>query len=283
MDRGDDHAWSLAALALVLRQDGAPELLRAAEAVLAAWGLEPTADLAGLDRPAMAAQASAPLLQAAKVVSGDVSGWHDQSDEALLAQGRASAQAAAAFEQFILPTMTDLSQALHRPGARMLDVGTGTGALAVAYAETFEQVSVVGIDVLPRALALAERTVSASSVAHRVDLRLQDVAALADEAEYDLAWLPAPFCPEPALRAGVPAIARALKPGGWMMIAYGKFRGVALDDALTRLQTTVFGGTAIDDEQARNLLGDSGLIDVRTVQTPPGAPAITIGRRAPAR
>ena len=46
-------------------------------------------------------------------------------------------------------------------GARTLDVGTGVAALAVAYAELFPRLTVVGIDVLPRVLALAGQTVAA--------------------------------------------------------------------------------------------------------------------------
>lgn len=280
MRRGEQEAWSLAALALVLQAESSPALLSAAEAVLAAHDLDAVADIAGLDRRLAGGQAAAPLLQTATLVSGDVSGWQDQSDEALLAQGRASGQAAAAFKAFMLPTMTGLAQALAQPGARMLDVGTGTGELAVAFAETFETLTVVGIDVLPRALSLAERTVSASTASQRVELRQQDLATLCDSAEYDLAWVPAPFCPEPALTAGIPALARALKPGGWLMLGHGKFHGDNLEDALTRLKTIVFGGTALDDVQAQRLLTAGGLIDVRTMQTPPGAPGITVARRS---
>jgi ribosomal protein L11 methylase PrmA len=135
MRLGEQEAWSLAALALVLQAESSPALLSAAEAVLAAHDLDAVTDLTDLDRRLAAGQAAAPLLQTARLVSGDAPGWQDQSDEALLAQGRASGQAAAAFKTFMLPAMTGLAEALSQPGARMLDVGTGTGALAVAYAE----------------------------------------------------------------------------------------------------------------------------------------------------
>lgn len=59
------------------------------------------------------------------------------ADEALLAQGRASAQGASTFAQFGLPRLSGLAEMLARPNARILDVGTGVAALAVAYAELF--------------------------------------------------------------------------------------------------------------------------------------------------
>ena len=67
----------------------------------------------------------------------------------------------------------------------------------------FPALTVVGIDVLPRVLALARDTVAASPAADRVVLREQDVGALDEPDTYALAWLPAPFVPEAPLRAGV--------------------------------------------------------------------------------
>jgi SAM-dependent methyltransferase len=208
--------------------------------------------------------------------------WADQPDEAILAQGRASAQGAAAFVRFGLPVLPGLREKLAAPGARMLDVGTGVGALAAAYAELFPELTVVGIDVLPRVLELAEQVVRSSSVADRVELRQQDVGDLTDEAVFALIWLPAPFVPESALRAGMPRIARALVPGGWLIVGHGRLGDDdPLDVALTRFKTVSYGGTPLDNEQAQALLLEAGLEDVSTMPTPPGTPAITVGRRPP--
>jgi hypothetical protein len=182
--------------------------------------------------------------------------------------------------RFGLVRLEGLAEALARPGAMMLDVGTGVAAMAVAYAELFPELTVVGLDVLPRVLALAAGTVAASPVSDRVVLREQDVATLDEEATYALAWLPAPFIPEAALRASMPRVARAMAPGGWVMLGHGKYGEVAADNAITRFKTVVYGGTALDDEQAEGLLRDAGLRDVTTTPTPAGAPAITIGRKA---
>jgi hypothetical protein len=280
LSTGDRAAWAAAALALVTGDGPDTDHRRAAEHVLDTLGL--TADVLsgpGIDRAGVAAQAAAPLLQTSALLTSGGDLWAAQPDEAIVAQGRASAQGAAAFAQFGLPVLSGLSETLASPGARMLDVGTGVGALAASYAELFPELTVVGIDVLPRVLALAEQLVRASSVADRVVLREQDVSELEDEAAFALVWLPAPFVPEPALRAGLPRIARALIPGGWLTLGHGKLGDDPIDEAVTRFKTVSYGGTALSNEEAQALVRGAGLEDVRTVPTPHGAPAITVGRR----
>jgi hypothetical protein len=280
MGSGDRGAWINAAIALALDNSRSEAQRLAAAGLLRSLDVDVDADLGELDRERVAAQAAAPLLQTAAVVGGDGELWEGQSDEALLAQGRTSAQGAAAMVQFGLPMLGGLAEALAQPGAMMLDVGTGVAAMAVAYAELFPQLTVVGLDVLPRALALAAATVTASAVADRVVLREQDVATLDEEATYALTWLPAPFIPEVALRAAMPRVARAMAPGGWVMVGHGKVAESPSENAITRFKTVIYGGTALDDEQAQRLLREAGLQNVTTTPTPRGGPAITVGRKA---
>lgn len=270
----DQGVWCLAALARSL-QDPTDE---AAAEVLTALGLGDVRAAAGPLAAQVAAQASAPLAQAAQLVSGRSVTWADQPDEALLAQGAASAQAAPMFARFVLPRMPGLAERLAADGAAMLDVGTGTGALAVAYAEQFPALRVVGLDVLPRVLKLAERVIAGSTAGERVELREQSVADLDDDAAFDLAWLPAPFVPPGPLRAGLARVRAALRPGGWVILGHGKFGSDALENALNTYKTVAFGGTALDDDAARELLETAGFVDVGALPAPPGAPALTIGR-----
>jgi SAM-dependent methyltransferase len=275
-------AWTTAALVTALRGTAGPVQLRAAQDVLRALDLDAQDATRGNDAEGAAAQAAAPVLQVAALLRGEADLWAGQSDEALLAQGRASAQGPRLMARFVFPALSGLSEALARPGARALDVGTGVGALAVAYAELFPQLTVVGIDVLPRVLALAESTVARCAVADRVVLRQQDVASLDEQDTYAMAWVPAPFVPEEPLTAGLRRIAEALVPGGWAVMGHSRFTGDALDDAINRYAILAFGGTALDDGQAQELLRAAGLSDVRTMPTPPGAPSLTVGRRPPA-
>ena len=137
LSTGDRAAWATAALALVAGAGGTPELRRSAEEVLDALGISLDAHaVPGIDRAGVAGQAASPLLQTSALLTrGEV--WVDQPDEAIIAQGRASAQGAAAFERLGLPFLGGLAEALATPGARMLDVGTGVAALAASYAELF--------------------------------------------------------------------------------------------------------------------------------------------------
>jgi SAM-dependent methyltransferase len=278
LHESDKTIWSTAALVLAIQGAASDEQQAAARAVLEASGLNEVArrEEAG----GLAAQAAAPIHQVASLLRGEGRMWAAQSDEALVAQGRASAQGAAAFAQFGLPMLAGLREAFDG-GARMLDVGTGVAALAVAYAELFPRLTVVVIDVLPRVLALAAQTVSASSVADRVILREQDVSSLDEPETYAFAWVPAPFLPASALGAGVERVVDALWPGGWLMLGHGKYGGSAVDDAVGRFKTIAYGGTALDDGEAERMLSSAGLVEVSTPPTPHGSPAITVGRKRP--
>jgi SAM-dependent methyltransferase len=280
----DQAAWSLAALALVAAGDGPPDITAAAQQLLSVCGItaapgRPASEGDTTTAQQIASQAAAPLHQAAALASGRVVSWGDQSDQALLAQGQASAIGARAFAELVLPATGDLANRLAAPGARMLDVGTGVAALAVAFVQIFPQLEVAGIDVLDRALDLARQNVAASDVAARVAVRKQDVAGFTDDAGFDLAYLPAPFVPRPALQAGLPRVVAALRPGGWLFVAHGKFGGTPAEDALTRLKTLVYGGTPLDEAEASDKLRNAGLTSVRPVPTPKGAPGITIGQK----
>jgi hypothetical protein len=221
----------------------------------------------------------AALHQASALVSGRDISWNTQSEEALLAQGNASAQLARPFAQFMLPMMGDLGDRLAAPGARMLDIGTGVAATAVGFAQVFRQLHVLGIDILDRALDLARQAIAAGDVAAWVTVRRQDVADFADDTGFDLAFLPAPFIPRPAVHSGLPRVAAAPRPGGWLMVGHGKFGETPVEDALTRLKTIAYGGTPLDEAVASQLLRNAGLTSARTLPTPRGAPAFTIGQK----
>jgi len=276
----DQGASCLTALATAVDPNAGEPLRRAAREVMAAAGLDEV--LAGLEMVAFTSaqlrgMAASPLLQGAALVTG-ADGWGSQSDAALSAQGLASGAAGGLFVHVVLPHFPELADRLATPGARMLDVGTGIGALALSFAEAFPHLHVTGIDVLPRALKLAQAG-GDHAAASRVELRHQDVADLSEDSVYDLAWVPAPFLPRPALTAGIARIFTALRPGGLVMIGHGTFDGDDLPVAITRFKTVAYGGTPLNSTEAADLLQSGGFGSVELLPTPPGAPAITVGRR----
>lgn len=210
-------------------------------------------------------------------------GWAGQPDEVLLHQGRASAATGRALGDRIVPRLAGLERRLGEPGSRILDVGTGVAALALALARRFPQAHVVGIDVLERALRLAGTELAAAepAVAARVSLHRLDVAGLPQDAVYALAWLPAPFLSEEALEAALPRLASALTPGGWLVAGTNPAATDPLRQAVGRWTAVRNGGNSYDTARTAQTFAAHGLEDIRTFPTVPGGPVLVAGRRPP--
>ncbi|MGY1813385.1 SAM-dependent methyltransferase [Blastococcus sp. SYSU D00820] len=221
------------------------------------------------------------LRQAAELVDnpGRAGGW-DQVDVPLLQSiGRMSMGIADAVRaaEALLP---GLGRRLATPGACLLDVGTGTGWLAIALVRAHPALTVVGIDVFEPALDLARRNVAEAGLADRVTLRVQDAARLAEESRYDAVWLPMPFLPAEVVPAVVTASVRALAPGGWLLP--GTFTGPPdrLSELLTDLRTVRCGGRPWRGEELLGVLRSAGLADVQEVpRTWPSPVRLYAGRR----
>ncbi len=106
-----------------------------------------------------------------------------------------------------------------KPGARVLDLATGTGDLAMMIARRHPEATVVGVDPSAGMLAEGDRKVAAAGLGERVTLRRGDAEQLeADDASVDgisMAFGIRNVVDRPkALRE----MARALKPGGRVAI-----------------------------------------------------------------
>ena len=99
-----------------------------------------------------------------------------------------------------------------------LDVGTGVGLLAIAAARTWPDASVTGIDIWEPCRD-SRRELSSACLGHRVTLRRQDVAELADEGNYaPRVLVPHLLCCRTGARCAVPRLVRSLRPGGWLVL-----------------------------------------------------------------
>src|SRR5919112_1181319 len=100
------------------------------------------------------------IYQAEDLIShpGRAAGWHDTNETLLQGLGQISAGIVRAFA-VAGARYPPLGETLHRADAVFVDVGTGTGRLAIAVAQTFPALRVVGVDILPEALELARRNV----------------------------------------------------------------------------------------------------------------------------
>jgi predicted O-methyltransferase YrrM len=207
-------------------------------------------------------------------------GWAAQDDEVLLNQGRASAATGQALATRIVPRLSGLAERLDRPGSRVLDVGTGVGALAVALARALPRIEVTGIDIMDHVLTLARTELAAAAeVAGRISLRRQDVADLSEQATYDLIWLPAPFLPENTMTAALPRVLDALVPGGWLVTGTNPAPGDPLRAATGRWIAARNGGNTYDSARMSGALQAAGLPQVHQFPTVPGGPILVAARR----
>jgi ubiquinone/menaquinone biosynthesis C-methylase UbiE len=101
------------------------------------------------------------------------------------------------------------------PPGRVLDLGTGTGVVAVALAERYPAAEVVGIDLSRGMIEEARRKVS-PELAGRVRFEVGDASALdCPDGDFDLVVLSnmIPFADE---------LARVVKPGGVLALSYSR-------------------------------------------------------------
>ncbi len=128
---------------------------------------------------------------------------------------------------------------------RIVDVGTGSGAIAVSLAHARPQARVTAVDLSPAALEVARRNAQRHGVLDRVTLLQSNLLAAVDGADFDVVVSNPPYIaegevlepqvsnyePHPALYAGptglevyerlIPEARKVLKPGGWLLLEIG--------------------------------------------------------------
>jgi release factor glutamine methyltransferase len=129
--------------------------------------------------------------------------------------------------------------------ARMVDVGTGSGAIAVALTHARPRSHVTAVDLSPRALEVARRNAQRHGVLDRVTLLESNLLEAVDGADFDMVVSNPPYIaegealepqvsdyePPSALYSGptglevyerlIPEASRVLKPGGWLLLEIG--------------------------------------------------------------
>jgi len=129
--------------------------------------------------------------------------------------------------------------------ARMVDVGTGSGAIAVALTHARPRSHVTAVDLSPRALEVARRNAQRHGVLDRVTLLESNLLEAVDGVDFDVVVSNPPYIaegevlepqvsnyePQPALYSGptglevyerlIPEAGRVLKPGGWLLLEIG--------------------------------------------------------------
>ncbi len=135
---------------------------------------------------------------------------------------------------------------------RILDVGTGSGAIAVALAHTLPQSQVTALDLSLAALEVARRNAERHGVSERVRFLHSDLLEAVDSADFDAVVSNPPYVadaevlerqvsdyePHSALYAGptglevyerlIPQVRKVLKPEGWLLLEVGFGQSPAL-------------------------------------------------------
>lgn len=201
--------------------------------------------------------------------------WEVRDPAMLQAQGQASR----AIVHGLIALAVERPALAAALGGRLLDVGTGVGALALEAAAQLPSLSVVGIDIWEPALALARANVAASPHVARIEVRTQDVTRLDEVAVYTLAWLPAPFLTRAMAKAALDRLVVALAPGGYQAVGLYLPPVDALGAALAALRLTRSGGHVWQSAEMEAELSARGLSAVETCPGPPGV-TFVLGRRA---
>jgi len=115
-------------------------------------------------------------------------------------------------------------------GGHVVDLGCGTGVLAVSYALAHPGAVVVATDHSAAAVASAAETIAAAGLADRVEARRDDAGASLPAGSADLVLLNPPFHVGATVHAGIAhklfdAAARLLRPGGELWCVWNSHLG----------------------------------------------------------
>jgi len=147
--------------------------------------------------------------------------------------------------EHVIETVLDLARMKKAP--RIIDVGTGSGCIALALAAELPWARVEAVDISPAALEVARANAHRLQLDHRVIFQQRDLLAGAPAATYDFVVANPPYVPESepekaqrevrefepkvAVFAGesglevyrrlIPQAREALKPGGWLVVEIG--------------------------------------------------------------
>jgi len=147
--------------------------------------------------------------------------------------------------EHVIETVLELARMNQAP--RIVDVGTGSGCIALALAMEMPWARVEAVDISPAALEVARANAHRLQLDHRIIFQQRDLLAGAPAATYDFVVSNPPYVPESApekaqrevrefepkvavfagesglevYRRLVPQAREALKPGGWLVVEIG--------------------------------------------------------------
>jgi len=181
--------------------------------------------------------------------------------------------------QKVVPAL-GLAERLQAPGAAFLNVGVGSGRLAIALAQMWPNLRILGVDPCAPAIRVARDNIERAGLGDRIAIREQGAETLDERDAFDLAWIPTAFVPERAFAAVCERTRQALRPGGYVVAAIGNHAAMQPQQgAAFRLRLALCGGPLWTPAELERQLRDIGFAEVRALPTPPGAPVAMFAAR----
>jgi len=124
----------------------------------------------------------------------------------------------AATARKILPDLPEMTQRLER-GAKVLEIGCGTGRFLMQLAKAWPQAYCTGIDIDPTGIEIARKNISAAGLQSRAEVIAGDIADLPKASVDAVVMIEVLHEIAPQIRQHViDGCAHVLKPGGWLLI-----------------------------------------------------------------
>jgi SAM-dependent methyltransferase len=270
------EALSALGAELTLRQQGVqapPEIAAALRGVTDAAGLGDLDDLTPQQQMMAAAIVRLAISHAVDLLGEPArpAGWAYTDPVILEGWGRGS---------MMVPPIIAAAGPEFAEFTSVLDVGTGVGWLAVSAAGVWANAKIVGVDVWEPSLERARANVAEAGLVDRITLRNQNVVDLDDTDAFDCVWVPTFFLDEAAIEDALPALFRATRPGGWIVL--GRFLPPPdpLAEATGVLRTIRGGGADLDTSRAIELLEKAGCTSVHAAPRVGPAPLeLVVGQK----
>jgi 2-polyprenyl-3-methyl-5-hydroxy-6-metoxy-1,4-benzoquinol methylase len=192
-------------------------------------------------------------------------GWTYEDPAVLQERGRGSRAGARNFET--IGRQRPAFAAVLDGDCRFLDVGTGTGWLAIECAKIWPRMRIVGIDIWEPALKLAESNVANEGLQDRITLRRQSIDDLSDDKAFDFIWIPSMFLPIKIIDRIIPLVVQALVPGGFVVLGMFAAAPGPYGEAIRDLLTIRCGGHPWLPEEIGDRLRLAGLRDVEFIDS----------------
>jgi precorrin-6B methylase 2 len=236
-------------------------------------------DNLGCDATSTLGAALAPLLRACEPGAA-IGGWPANERAIARAQGRVSGSATKRMIA-MLDAIPGLRERLARPGASMLDIGAGAAGLAIAMAQAFPELRVIGIEPSSEALTEARSAIAAARLGSRIAMRQQLGQDLDDDGLHAYAWVAQMFVPDDAIDAVWRATWRALEPGGVVCTLSVATVGDDFFSAVSRWRNVGWGGGARTPDVVVAQLEAAGFAEIVAMPTPAGTAFTPIVARRP--